>query len=223
MKRLSGFTLIEVLIAMAITVIAAMIAYSGLDNAVKLSETAEVEAERLQKMNRVFDILGKDFRQVIARPVRNADGDDIEPAFSLDLADQPMLKFSRAGWMNPQSSRFQRSELQRINYHFDGIRLTRYSWQMMDRYQDSVAQEVVLLDNLKAFEVKVLSDVGTVNAAGQVVTADKGEWITSWPINNLLSQGNAQTTLPIAVEITLDIDGWGKVRRVYELTAGVTL
>lgn len=222
MTRQTGFTLIEVLIAMAITAILAMIAYAGLDSAAKLAETAELEADRLQKVSRVFDIISRDFRQIAMRPVRSPSGEDIEPAFLLDRAQQPLLRFSRAGWINPQPSRFQRSELQRINYHYDGAKLIRYSWQMLDRYDDSQMQEVVLLDNVRSFEVRALSDVGIIDSNGQVASAESGEWINSWPAGNLLDASKVLTDLPVAVEITLEIEGWGKIRRVYELVAGAT-
>lgn len=223
MKKNSGFTLIEVLVAMAITAIAAIIAYSGLDSAMKLADSAEAETDRIQKMNRVFDIIGKDFRQVIARSVRTPSGDDVEAAFVLSENARPVLRFSRIGWTNPQPSRFQRSQLQRVNYQYEDEKLTRISWQMMDRYDDSVAQEIVLLDKVKSFQIRVLSEQATTNASGQVVAADKGEWITSWPMNNILNPASASATLPIAVELTMEIEGWGKIRRIFELVAGQAL
>ena len=134
-----------------------------------------------------------------------------------------MLKFTRAGWVNPAPSRFQRSELQRVNYQFDGNKVIRYSWQMLDRYPDSTPQEVVLFEHVRTFEVKVLSDVGTVNSSGQAVTADQGEWIDTWPIKNLLTTESNLGTMPIAIEIIVDTEDWGKIRRVYELSAGVRL
>ena len=45
MRRQRGFTLIEVLVAMAITAIAAVIAYAGLDSAIRLSASAEEEMD----------------------------------------------------------------------------------------------------------------------------------------------------------------------------------
>lgn len=219
MKKQLGFTLIEVLIAMAITAIVAIISYSGIDSAMKLAESAEAETDRIQKMSRVFDIIGKDFRQIISRTVRSPSGDGNEGAFVLSDTAEPMLKFSRIGWTNPQASRFQRSQLQRVNYHFDGTKLTRYSWQMMDRYEDSTAQEIVLLDKVKSFQVRVLSEDATINSDGQVTAGDEGKWIESWPINNPLSPAATLGSLPIAVEISIEIEGWGKIRRIFELVS----
>jgi general secretion pathway protein J len=206
---------------MAITAIVSVMAYAGLDNAIKLAETSEVATDRLHKINRVFDIISKDFHQVIARPVRNPEGSDIEASLMLDATSQPVLKFSRAGWINPQAERFQRSELQRVNYYFEGTKFIRYSWQMMDRYQDSVPQEIVLLDDVRSLNIRVLSEVGTIKN-NQVAAADKGEWLTSWPIATPLSTIKPGASLPIAIEIVVDIESIGLVRRVFELPTGVS-
>ncbi len=219
MKKQLGFTLIEVLIAMAITAIVAIISYSGLDSAMKLADSAEAETDRIQQMSRVFDIIGKDFRQIISRTVRSPGGDETEGAFVLSDSSEPLLKFSRIGWTNPQPSRFQRSQLQRVSYHFDGSKVIRYSWQMMDRYEDSTAQEIVLLDKVKSFQVRVMSEDATINTSGQVVAGDEGKWIDTWPINDPLNPATALTSLPIAVEISIEIEGWGKIRRIFELVS----
>ena len=83
MNKQSGFTLIEVLVALSLTAVAAAIAYSGLDNSMKLAESAEIETDRLHRMNRVFDILSRDFRQISSRKVRSPDGQGYEPACGL--------------------------------------------------------------------------------------------------------------------------------------------
>jgi hypothetical protein len=90
----------------------------------------------------------------------------------------------------------------------------------MDTYPDSVKQEVVLLDHVKSFQVRVLSEQATINQNGNVAAKSEGEWIENWPIPNPLSQANTLISLPIAVEITIEIDGWGKIRRIYELVTG---
>jgi len=221
MNQNKGFTLIEVLIAMAITAVVSVIAYVGLDNAIKLAETSEVATDRLHKINRVFDIISKDFHQLIARPVRNPEGNDKEASLVLDATSQPVLTFSRAGWINPQAERFQRSELQRVNYYIEGTKFIRYSWQMMDRYQDSVPQEIVLLDDVRSLSIRVLSDVATIQN-NQLATADKGEWVTTWPVPTSLGVNKLESSLPIAIEIIVDIESMGLIRRVFELSAGVS-
>ena len=59
-RQSTGFTLIEVLLAIAITVIVAAMSFQGLDSAMNLSESSEIEADKIQHLNRVFDILAKE-------------------------------------------------------------------------------------------------------------------------------------------------------------------
>lgn len=224
-----GFTLVEVMVAMAITAVASVMAYYGIDSAINLSRAAEVEADYLRQTNRAFDILSRDFRHVIGRQVREPYGYNKEHAFMLDKDGERILKFSRIGWTNPEPARFQRSQLQRVEYHLDGEKLIRSSWQMMDRYDDSKTQEIVLLDKVKSFAVKVMQqpDISQMNQLGSNVfinikpTSDDG-WLEKWPANENLDSFTATSALPMAVEITVELERWGEVRRVFELvTNGV--
>lgn len=215
----SGFTLIEVLLAVSITVIVAAMSYQGLDAGMKLADRSQIETDRIHAINRVFDILSKDFRQIVARRVRSPEGDEFEDAFYYNESSIPMLRFTRAGWTNPQPERFQRSQLQRVNYSYDGDKLIRYSWQMLDRYDDSEADEIILLENVQSVTIRLLQEA----AATGNVTSSTTDWVTQWP-PLVLSSGTGNTpsgteTLPLAVEITIDIDGWGPIRRVYELVS----
>ena len=224
MIRGKGFTLIEVMIAIALTVVAAALAYGGLDNAMRLAANAEEETDHLRQMNRAFDVLARDFRQAIARSVRNPAAMGHEPAFMLDEFEAPMLRFSRAGWTNPVPERFQRSQLQRVNYHYDGKKLIRYSWQMMDRYDDSEEQEVILLDNVTDFSVRVLNrpDISGLDHLGGNVQInlrrDGGgdQWASRWPPDVAVA-GENLAILPVAVELTITMERWGEVRRIFEL------
>lgn len=213
-SRQSGFTLVEVLIAMAITAIAAIIAYSGLDSAIKLAGSAEVEMDRLQKINRVFDIMTRDFRHVLPRMVRSPDGDDYEHALFFNESSSPLLGFSRNGWTNPQPERFQRSQMQRVSYHLEEGKLTRSSWQMMDRYNDSEKQEFVLLENVTAFKVRGL--MSNPKAVGGSLDFSNTTWVTSWPPPDYM-ESSALNTLPVALEVSLEVEGWGEIRRLFEL------
>ena len=215
-KSQSGFTLIEVLIALSITAIAAVISYSGLDSAIRLAESSELEADRLQKMNRVFDILSQDFHHIAPRIVRSPDGGSLEHALQFEDMSHPYLRFSRNGWTNIQPERFQRSQLQRVNYHLDGDKLMRYSWQMMDRYNDSEMQEIMLLDHVKSFQVRAMEQDLQQATGGGMPDLSKTKWSDAWP-----KPGDVMMTisdaLPYALEVTIELEGWGKIRRVYEM------
>lgn len=227
--RQRGFTLVEVMVAMAITAVVSVMSYYGIDSAIRISRAAEQEADHLRQMNRAFDIIARDLRQVISRQVREPAGFAKEDAFFLDENAEPMMRFSRTGWTNPEPARFQRSQLQRVHYHFDGEKLIRSSWQMMDRYDDSKTQEVVLLENVTAFSVRVMQqpDISQFSNLGSNVfinlpqASSKDQWESRWP--PLSSDGLQQTSsaLPMAVEITVTLERWGEIRRIFELVNSV--
>lgn len=214
MKKQRGFTLIEVLVAMAITAIAAVIAYAGLDSAIRLSASAEEEMDRLQKLSRALDVMGRDFRQIVPRKVRSESGYDFLQALTFQESASPLVEFSRNGWTNPQPERFQRSHLQRVAYHLDQEKLIRYSWPVMDRYADTKMQEAVVLEKVKKFSLRAL--VSNPQAANGVVNFSQTTWVDSWPPST--GNSNAPTSvLPVALEITIEMEGWGTIRRLVEL------
>ncbi|CAA0106276.1 Type II secretion system protein J [BD1-7 clade bacterium] len=222
-----GFTLIEVMLAMGITVIVAIMAFQGLDSAMQLSESEQKESDNIQRTSRVLDILGKDFRQIVPRVVRDPTGNGYEDAFFYNSASFPMMKFSRNGWTNPQPTRFQRSQLQRVHYHFDGKKLIRTSFQAIDRLPDEEGTEITLLDDVRSFEVKLLTSQTTNTSGDQQAPATQSngikptQWVDMWPAQQAqFTQGGqyqASNLLPMAIEIEIDIEKWGKLRRVFEL------
>ena len=117
MKRSrSGFTLVEVLIAMAITALVAAAAYAGLTNVLNGADRLRATGNRIRDLNRALALIDRDLRQVVERPVRDEFG-----AYQPALAGGPLavfpLSLTRAGWHN--SLQQPRSELQRVHYYLE--------------------------------------------------------------------------------------------------------
>ena len=64
-----GFTLVEVLIAMAITALVSVVAYSGLSAALSGAESLRSSAARSHDLQQTLGLLSRDLRQVVNRPV----------------------------------------------------------------------------------------------------------------------------------------------------------
>ena len=64
-----GFTLIEVLVAMAITALVAIVSYSALSAAISSAEALRISTERARDIGQVMAILSRDIRQVAKRTV----------------------------------------------------------------------------------------------------------------------------------------------------------
>lgn len=192
-----GMTLLELLIAVAVFAVLAVLAYGGLNVVMNNSRTANIEAERLANVQRVFARIGADMEQMTNRPVRDAFGDTQAAVLSdFDEAAGSRIEFSRQGLQNPAGKA--RSSLQRVAYQLRERQLIRKSWAVLDRAQDSEAYEAEMLDGVKRFEVHFIGS--------------SGERITNWQANPALGE-----YLPRAVEVTLELEGWGKITRLYRV------
>ena len=95
-----GFTLVEVLIALAITAFVSAIAYTSFSTVISGVESSQATAERVYQLNRAWMMISRDLEQFVARPVRDEFG-ELEPALQGGIAARFPLSFTRGGWHNP--------------------------------------------------------------------------------------------------------------------------
>ncbi len=196
-RREHGFTLIEVLVAMAIfgvlTVHAYMLLGQTLDSAERLTE----RMDRLQAVQRTVRFLSNDFVQAAPRPVRLELGDSMGPAVSTSLSADFALELTHGGWGNPAG--LPRGTLQRSAYRLENDELVRYHWNVLDRTYANEPIANVLLDDVE-------------NLLFRYLGAD-GEWSDIWP-----PQGQPDIRArPRAVEIVLTLADEGEIRRLLEV------
>lgn len=214
--RQTGFTLIEVLLAMSITAITAIMAYQAMDSAGRLSEVIQDEGDGLQKLSSAMSLMAQDFRHISIRKVRDPEGGKrLKLAFEFNEFSSPMLAFTRTGKVNPQVERFQRDHLERVNYHLEDEKLIRSSWSMTDHYDSDDAQHVVLFRDIQSFKLESIklesNSVPEISNGTVVVGARQLKTYDKWPIND------SEKTIPDGVKITLDSKRWGILTRTFEL------
>jgi general secretion pathway protein J len=128
----------------------------------------------------------------------------------------PLVALTRAGWTNPTG--LQRPTLQRVAYYFEKGTLRRESWNVLDPTQTSVTVKRELLTNLKSVSLRFMdiqtANVGLQGGGTQTVSA-AATWTPIWPPVTNGIQNNLRYR-PIAVEITLETEDWGKIVRVVE-------
>lgn len=204
-KNGAGFTLLELLVALSIFALLAVMSYAGLSSVLRTERILDDEMERLTEIQRCVFFLGRDIRQTVDRPVRDAYG-DVQPAIAgsglLTTADSPLLELTRNGYSNPLGVK--RSTLQRVAYRIVDHTLVRDTWRVLDRAQDSQPDSVELCANINALQVRYLDP--------------DQKWHDQWPPINPEYQGPA---LPLAVEVTLELDDWGDIVRLLPLAAEV--
>ena len=211
MRREAGFTLVEVLIAMAITAFVAVVGYTGLTTVITGVDSLRQETRQLEELNRAFQVLGRDLHQFVDRSVYDEFGSRLSSMEGGELAAQS-LSFTRAGWHN--SVGLPRSSLQRVAYYVDEDKLIRASWPVLDRTGAIEPVEVVLLREVDTFEVRFLGalDELEVNRDSQI---DRRFWQENWIPD--VSRPDALAEPPIAVEVRLLVPQWGELERLYVL------
>ena len=210
MKRSSGFTLVEVLIAMAISAVVATIAYSSLSTVLLGTEANQDQARRSYEINRAWMIISRDLRQFVNRPVRDEFGER-ESALQGGPAARYTLSLTRSGWHNPNAH--PRSNLQRVNYRLEDDTLWRDSYPVLDRAGNTEPASVKLLEGVEQLKLEFL---GSLNQArGTASSLDTRQWSESWIADS--SQPDTVLPPPAALQLTLQLEDWGELRRLYEL------
>jgi general secretion pathway protein J len=193
-----GFTLLELLVAMAIFAIIGTLALSGYTQLQRQSEYAEQRLERLREVQRAVQLIGQDLAQIEPRPVREPLGEVRIPAVLAGDSVEYPLQFTRGGWSN--TAGLPRPTLQRVGYRLDGNELWRDHWSTLDR---TLALEPV--------RQKLLGGVRAVRF--RYMAADRS-WVERWPVTE---GADAERLRPAAVEVILDLEDWGEIRRVIEV------
>ena len=194
--RAAGFSLVELLVALAVFAAMAAIAWGGLDSVARTRGALAREEDGLHSLMSAVDSLQRDLRQAVARPVRGNYGE----ALAGFVGSGDRLEFSRLGFANPLAER--RSNLERIAWALDGDRLVRASYPVLDRAAGTQAVPRVLRGMMRSLRLRYLD-------------ADR-RWVGAWPVADA---GANATVLPLAVEIRLDTQDYGEISAIVELVA----
>ncbi len=195
-----GFTLLELVIAIGIFALMSAMAYGGLNSVMNTRAHADAQAERLAQLQKTFLIIGRDIEQAIARPVRDSYADILTPISGGGYGNS-ILELSRTGRANPMAQ--QRSHLLRVAYTVQEDQLLRRIWPVLDRALDTEPYEGLVLKGIKAVDLRFMDE--------------NKQWQTQWPKTNLTGSGTTPAAMPRAVEITIDLEDWGRLRRIFEV------
>ncbi|MGP8308096.1 type II secretion system minor pseudopilin GspJ [Vibrio sp. YIC-376] len=196
-----GFTLIEVLVSIAIFASLSVAAYQVVSQIQRSNQLSQERTERLNELQRTMVMMDNDFRQIALRRTRTEGEDPADQLifwsdYLLD-SDAKGVMFARLGWHNPQQQ-FPRGEVTKVGYRLKGGALQRIWW----RYPDTpVGQEAIvtpLLTQVESFDLRFY---------------DGSQWQSDW---------DSSDSLPKAVSVVLTLKDYGKITRTY-LTPDGTL
>lgn len=197
-----GFTLIEVLVALAIFGVLSVLSYASLAQTLASADMLTERMDRLQAVQRAMRYLSNDLNMAAPRPVRDELGTTYEPAVSVSGANDYALAVTHGGWTNPAG--LPRSTQQRTVYLLDDGKLFRVYYAVLDATYSNDAISTEILDGVESIEFRLMQD--------------NGEMTSEWPPG--VSQGiRSQMLRPRAVEIILTLEGEGEIRRIVEVAS----
>ena len=197
--RQFGFTLIEVLVALAVFGVLSALAYMTLGQTLSNSDMLTERMDRLQSIQRTMSFLATDLVQAAPRPIRADLGS--EPALRSSFGSDFALEVTRSGW--PNSAGVPRSTQQRAAYRIEDEELVRYHWSVLDRTASNLPVATVLMNEIESLTFRFL--------------LHNGEWTEQWPPATAGTASNT-STLPRAIEITLVLPDEGELTRVVEVS-----
>ena len=191
----AGFTLLEILVALAVFAIVSVLATRILGSIVDLADATGERGAALADVQRALAVVERDVEQMVRRPVRDELG-DLGPAVAIGGAT--LVEFTRQGWQNPLAK--PRTTLQRVAYAHRGEQLLRLYWPVLDRAPGSAPVVQVLLDG--------------VAEAGFIAHDDVDQEHRYWPPSKESGVDLA------AVELRLQTAAFGRLARLWLVPAG---
>jgi len=191
-ERSHGFTLIEILVALAILALTAVLAWQAtvalVDGEVRLTS----EATRWRALDQAFARLEADLRQAQPRAVRTSTGVEAPWIGATEAHGGSAIVFTRAG---PEFDNEPGSAGQRIAYRVREGALEVVYWPTLDRSRDE-STVYRLVDGVAGFRVEHY--------------ASTGQWMTAWP-------RFGEAPLPRAVRVLLTLTSGETLDRLFTL------
>ncbi|MDH5379023.1 MAG: type II secretion system minor pseudopilin GspJ, partial [Gammaproteobacteria bacterium] len=173
----------------------------SLNNVLNTKAHTEEQADRLTALQQTFVFMQRDFEQVINRSVRDGFGDH-QAALVADQFGKYRFQLTRTGLLNPAG--LPRSNLQRVAYRLDEKKLYRMYWLALDQGGEEEPVERMLFDGVESMQVRYLGD----------------DWTEAWPPLTLGGNTPTGSELPKAAEVVMELQGFGKVRRLFRIPPG---
>lgn len=195
-----GFTLLEMLVALTVSVLVAMAGASALQSTRQTMHTYDDITTELRTLRLAMRTMRDDLEQIQRRPIRDEFGTTQAALFANLNTNNNLIAFSKGGWRNPRE--LKRATIARVVYKLENGELKRGRWNVLDR---------VLADEPKY--TTLLTDVESVTF--EFLDSNK-RWHRIWPPQSAAAATtSAITDLPNAIKVTFELKELGKLSRIF--------
>ncbi|MCC5794770.1 MAG: type II secretion system minor pseudopilin GspJ [Chromatiales bacterium] len=198
--RQAGFTLLELLVTVAVFAVFSVLAIGGLTTYASQQALIREELEQLDRLQRAMRLMMNDITQSQPRCVRDELGMGTEGAFLADGRGEFLLRLTRGGWRNPAS--LPRGTLQRVQYRLTDEGLVREYWPVLDRVLGQEPRREILLEGLEDLRIDFLDE--------------QDEWQRFWPPLQAAGRLGCEAR-PRAVRLTFELSALGELQRLVEV------
>jgi len=192
-----GFTLLEVLIAIAIFSVVSLASFTIFDTVLRGDENSKARSERQNELQRAFLLMERDFTQIAKRTMRiNGEAPSsrfLQTSDDSFLADEQAIAFVRNGWTNP-GLLLPRGDMQSVAYRLVDETLERLHNNFVDAVVGQEPRIRPLITQVTSLSFEFY---------------DGSKWQKAW----------SGKTLPQAIAIEIETLDYGLIRRQF-LVAG---
>jgi len=192
-KHSTGYTLIEVIIALAIFAILGTISVGLLSRAFDTQARLEAQMEPLAALQLAVTRINRDTSQIVDRGTSSFVG---ETSYN---------EFIRGGIVIPDDSEA-KSTLKRVALVCENNeKLIRKTWARVDPLSPSDFQEQVLINNLESCDFSYLAKGDT--------------WVSKWPMTTTPSK-EKPPPFPRAIKLKLSLKNFGNIPLLFVIPGG---
>jgi len=187
MKKSYGFTLVELLVAIAIFAVLSALGWKVFDYVVKVKERNAEHEAKLSQLQEAYQQILRDTVQAV--PLTANINGEIQPALVLQNG---RFNFSKTGVTDPLNQGLAPDERIEYQYRADEKKLYRLKFRNLNQTGNDQPDSSVLLDNVEQFKIVILNPSES----------------DSWPDRAADSTNeDSFAVLPRGVKINLDVSG----------------